>query len=216
MKKKSTLPPREQFCARFLRKLQSYSTTDPVIALILKTKIRRDQCAALFWNCVNDVPARLAGISHRRHDFWAGQYETAIRGADAFALIAQENGNSEFAALMLRAKEAVLGLQRNLPVAFPPAQVRGRNGRDWGVVQYAQRILEGYLDGERISDATLASLLDAAEEVAGSGKTVTKNAVRMGLARLRENLPAAENVLTKFYPRGDKFSPPARTQLAQK
>jgi hypothetical protein len=214
MKKKSTAPPREQFCTRFLNKLQSFSS-DSTIKLILKTQVRRDQCAALFWNCVNEVPARLHRISGRRRDFWAAQYETAIRGADAFVLIANENNDSAFAQFMLRAKQYVLGLQGSLPAAFPPAQARGRSGRDWSIVLYAQRMLEGHLGGERISDSTLATLLDIAEQVAGSGKTVTKNAVRLGLARLRQNVPAAENTLTKFYPRGEKFPTPARTQLAQ-
>jgi hypothetical protein len=216
MKKNPPALPREQFCVRFLNKLQSFASGDPTIKLILKTQTRRDQCAALFWNCVNDVPARIAGISARRRDFWAAQYETAIRGADAFVLIARENGNPDFAEVMARAKQVVLGLQRNLPAAFPPGQVRGRAGRDWSAVLYAQRMLEGHLAGEQISDATLATLLDAAEEVAGTGKTVTKNAVRLGLARLKENLPQVETTLTKFYPRGEKFPPPARSQLARK
>ncbi len=220
MKKRTTaavLPPREQFCTRFLNKLQSFASRDPTIKLILKTQTRRDQCAALFWNCVNDTPARLTRIDAGIRDFWAAQYERAIPGADALALIARENGNAAFAELMLRAKLIVLGMQARLPVAFPPAQARGRRGRDWSAVLYAQRLLEGHLNGEQISDTTLATLLDVAEEVACTGRIVTKNGVRLGLAHLRKTLPQVESILTKFYPRGEKFPPPpARSQLAQK
>lgn len=212
---KVALPPREQFCTRFLNKLQSYQTADPTIRLILKTQIRREQCANLIWNCETAGP-RLAEISERDRAFLAERYETGIRGADALARIALDNGNRAFAALMVRAKELVRGLQSSLPVAFPASQVRGRAGRDWSVVLYARRMLEGYLSGERISDATLATLLDVAAEVLGT-KPVTKNAVRLGLTRLKENLPQAESTLTKFYPRGEKFPPPpARSQLSQK
>lgn len=221
MKKKRTFLPREQFCTRFLHNLQSFHTADPVIALILKTPIRRDQCAALFWDCVSDAPARLAGISARRRRDWSARLETAIQGVDAIALIYRESGNprkADFANFLQRAiKPDLLETQRKLPITFPPPQARGRNGRDWSAVLYAQRMLEGHLGGEQISDATLATLLDVAEEVAGTGKTVTKNAVRNGLARLKENLPQVESTLTKFYPRGEKFpEPPARTQLGQK
>jgi hypothetical protein len=215
MKKKSPALPREQFNTRFLNKLQSFASTDPTIKLILKTQVRREQCAALLWNCETAAP-RLAEISDRRHAFWAAEYETAIRGADAFVLIARESGSSEFAEVMLRAKQLVLGLQRGLPTAFPPAQARGRAGRDWGAVLYAQRMLEGYLGGEQISDATLATLLDVAAEVLGR-KPASKNAVRLGLAHLRERLPQTESTLSKFYPRGEKLpEPPVRSQLAQK
>ena len=214
MKEKIAKLPREQFCTRFLRKLQSFRSSNPTVALILKEPHRREQCANLLWNCETAGP-RLAGISARRRDFWAAQYEKAIPGAEALALIARENDNPEFAELMLRAKQVVLVLQSRLPAAFPPAQERGRGGRDWGAVLYAQRMLEGHLGGEQVSDATLATLLDVAAEVLGR-KPVTKNAVRMGLARLKDRLPVAEDRLTKFYPRGEKLPLPARTQLSQK
>ena len=214
MKKKITTMPREQFCTRFLRKLQSFRRGDPIVALILKEPSRREQCANLLWNCETAGP-RLDAISSRRRDFWADQYEKAITGAEALALIARENDNPEFAQLMLRAREAVLVLQSRLPAAFPPAQERGRGGRDWGAVLYAQRMLEGHLGGEVVSDATLATLLDVAAEVLGK-KAVTKNAVRLGLAHFRKRLPIAEDRLTKFYPRGEKFPSPARSQLSQK
>jgi hypothetical protein len=214
MKKKITTLPREQFCTRFLRKLQSFRTSDPTVALILKEPYRRELCANLLWNCETAGP-RLAGISSRRRDFWTAQYEKAIAGAEALALIARENDNPDFAELMLRARQVVLVLQRRLLAAFPPAQERGRGGRDWGAVLYARRMLEGYLGGEPISDATLATLLDVAAEVLGR-KAVTKNAVRLGLARLKERLPVAEDTLTQFCARGEKFPLPARTQLSQK
>ena len=149
MKKKITTMPREQFCTRFLRKLQSFRRGDPIVALILKAPSRRELCANLLWNCEMAGP-RLDAISSRRRDFWADQYEKAITGAEALALIARENDNPEFAQLMLRAREAVLVLQSRLPAAFPPAQERGRSGRDWGAVLYAQRMLEGHLGGEDV------------------------------------------------------------------
>jgi hypothetical protein len=222
MKKKRSTTAVLPFAAirvRYLRKLQSFRASDPMIKLILRKKNlegeyeARDQCAALFWNCVNDVPARLAGISARRRNFWAAQYATAIRGADALALIARENDNPAFAELMLGEKQAVLVLQQRLPAAIPAPQARGRAGRDWSAVLYAKRMLEGHLDGEQLPDSTVATLLDVAEEIAGTGKTVTKNAVRLGLARLKEHLPAVEDTLSKFYPRGEKFPPRERSQL---
>ena len=131
MKKKITTMPREQFCTRFLRKLQSFRRGDPSSPLSSKLDPPRTG-ANLLWNCEMAGP-RLDAISSPRRDFWADQYEKAITGAEALALIARENDNPEFAQLMLRAREAVLVLQSRLPAAFPPAQERGRGGRYWAL-----------------------------------------------------------------------------------
>src|ERR1700687_5829331 len=208
LRKGTPLPKREEFCRRYFRLLRSHAASDPTIRLILATQARRDQCASLFWNCVNDAPQQQARLSARRRAEWTTRFETAISGIDAALIIERESSLpyfAEFAEFMGRLRNDLLVKQQRLSAAFPPPQARGRNGRDWSAVFYAQRMLEGHLNGEQISVSTLATLLDAALECADRKQTVTPDAVRLGLERLVQRLPIIPIALSKFYPRGEKF-----------
>jgi hypothetical protein len=218
MKKRSSspaLPSFEEFRIRFVRVLEGAYRADPLIARILKDKVVREHCAALFWLTVNDSRERLAKQTTRRRTFLLSALEDAIRGAKAIEFVYQKlDPKPHLAEYMSTLRRDLLVKRQAVDIAYAPPKAYGRD-RDWSAVRYAKAELESRLQAS-VSGATMADLLNASANAAGrkpAGKKAEVYAadVDAGLRRLNERtfkrvLPFYRQMLTEYYPLATDFS----------